>query len=95
MFAKQKTEDSDLQELEAIIRAKLHDDSVGPDEFAKILDKYAQLVVAKTASKRDRHISPDTLATIGANLAGIVLILNYERAGVVASKALGFVQKLR
>jgi hypothetical protein len=42
-----------------------------------------------------RHVSKETLAVIGANLAGIVLILGYERVNVIASKALGFVSKLR
>lgn len=40
-------------------------------------------------------ISKDALVTAGANLAGILLILNHERAHVVTSKALGFVMKLR
>jgi hypothetical protein len=40
-------------------------------------------------------VSKDALVTAGANLAGILLILNYERAHVVTSKALGFVMKLR
>lgn len=40
-------------------------------------------------------ISPDTLAIIAANLAGIGLILSYERFNIVTSKAIGFIQKLR
>lgn len=40
-------------------------------------------------------ISKDVLVTAGANLAGILLILNHERAHVVTSKALAFVMKLR
>ena len=40
-------------------------------------------------------LSMDTWAVIGANLAGIVVILGYERVNIVTSKALGFVSKLR
>lgn len=40
-------------------------------------------------------VSKDALVTAAANLTGILLILNHERAHVVTSKALGFVQKLR
>jgi hypothetical protein len=36
----------------------------------------------------------DTWATIGANLAGIIIILNHERAHVIATKSLGLVRKL-
>ena len=39
--------------------------------------------------------SADTLAIIGANIVGIVMILGHERANVIATKALGFVSKLR
>lgn len=37
----------------------------------------------------------ETLAPIAGSLAGIVLILGFERAHVVTSKALGFVMKSR
>lgn len=40
-------------------------------------------------------LSADTLAIIAANLAGIVLILGYEKVNVVTSKAIGFVSKLK
>lgn len=50
----------------------------------------------KTSELKDRRrVSPDTLALVGANLAGIVMIIGYERMNVIASKALGFVSKLR
>lgn len=44
--------------------------------------------------KPDR-VSKDTLAIIGANLAGIAIIIGYERLNVITSKAIGFVSKLR
>lgn len=43
----------------------------------------------------NRRVSPDTLAIVLGNLAGIVLILGYERINVVSSRALNFVMKLR
>lgn len=41
--------------------------------------------------KAKQSISPDTIAIVAGNLLGIILILNYEKIGVVTSKALGFV----
>lgn len=38
-------------------------------------------------------ISLESWAAIGANLAGILLILNHERANVITTKALGFLRK--
>jgi len=40
-------------------------------------------------------ISPDTMLVVGANLLGIILILNHERLDIISSKALGFVLKGR
>lgn len=41
------------------------------------------------------RVSKDTLALIGANIAGIMLIIGYERFNVVASKALGLIIRAR
>lgn len=40
-----------------------------------------------------KPMSRDTLAIVIGNLAGIVLILGYERANILTSKAIGFVVK--
>lgn len=40
-------------------------------------------------------LSPDTVALIAANLVGIILILGYEKADVITSKALGFILRGR
>jgi hypothetical protein len=44
---------------------------------------------------RRKRVSPDTLALIAANLSGIIVIIGYERVNVIASKALGFVSRLK
>lgn len=64
------------------------------------LDAKLRIMDVDVESKKDeidrrRKISPDTLALIGANLAGIVVIIGYERMNVITSKALSFVSKLR
>ncbi len=40
---------------------------------------------------KPRRIKPDTVAVIAANLLGIALILGYEKANVITTKALGFI----
>jgi hypothetical protein len=64
------------------------------DSYSKLADQLVKLQTLKDASRPDR-LSADAKATIAANLAGILLILNHERAGIVTSKALSFIQKLR
>jgi len=44
--------------------------------------------------QKKNSISKETWATIGANLAGIIVIMNHERAHVIASKAFGLVKKV-
>lgn len=60
------------------------------EEYAEAMDRVAELAKLKEKNSKS-HVSPDTLAIVIGNLAGIVLILGYERAHVVTSKALGFV----
>ena len=95
MFAKPKTTDSDLQEVADLIKQKLFDDSVDAPQFTKLLDQYTKLVMMQTAERQTHRVSPDVLATIAANLAGIGLIIGHERVNVIASKALSFVTKLK
>lgn len=63
------------------------------EEYARMVDQLAKLHAMKTADSRPR-VSPDTLATIAANLTGILIIVSHERAHIITTKALGFVKKL-
>ena len=60
-------------------------------EYASTVDQLTKLYALKETPCR---LSPDTLATIAANLLGIALIVGYERANVMTSKATGFIGKL-
>lgn len=68
--------------------------SVVSAEYAKMVDQLSKLHALKVANTKMR-VSNDTLATIVANLAGIVLILHFEKVQIVTSKAMSFVPKLR
>lgn len=43
---------------------------------------------------RKDTISKETWLTVGTHLAGLVVLMNHERAHVIASKAFGLVKKL-
>jgi hypothetical protein len=62
-------------------------------EYADMVAQVVKLYEVKAKLAKPR-ISYDTWANIVANLAGIALILNHERANIVTSKAVSFVQKL-
>jgi hypothetical protein len=66
----------------------------GSDEYDRALSHLEKLYKIKQGEK-SKKISPDTKAIIIANLAGIGLILAYEHAHVITSKALSFVTRGR
>ncbi len=69
---------------------ELFDESIKHWEvLSKSLEEYDKL------AKSDWKVSPDTLLVVAGNLLGIVLILTYEKANIVVSKALNFVLKGR
>jgi len=92
MFRKQA--DAELQD--AIDRLLLVMKTTDPSttDYATLLARLTELNAIKAANAKNA-LSKDTIATIAANLAGIWLILHYERVNLVGSKALTFVQKLR
>lgn len=57
--------------------------------------KEAEILMKQADLERRGKISPDTLIMIAGNLTGILLILNFEKVGVVTSKAMGLLIKLR
>lgn len=61
-------------------------------EYDKMSDQLVKLMKLKSEVGRKR-ISPDTWAGIMANLAGILIIVGYERAHIVTSKALPFIRR--
>lgn len=55
----------------------------------------ALIAIKRRESDKPHILSKDTMAIVAGNLAGIALILSYEKMNVIASKALSFVMKTR
>ena len=64
------------------------------EKYAKILDQIVKLHKMKN-DERTSHVSPDTWATIGANLVGILLIIRHEHVNVITSRAMDSVRRLK
>lgn len=69
--------------------------SASDEGYSAAVDAIVKLKTLQDTNNARREISYDALLAVAGNLAGILLILNFERAGVVASKALSFVTKLK
>lgn len=60
------------------------------DNYKSIINQASKLKELRVTDK----ISKETWATIGANLAGIAIILTHERTHIIASKAFGLLKKI-
>ncbi len=94
MFTKKPSANTELDN--AIDRVLFEMQGCTPEskEYAAIVDQLVKLHALKLAESPQK-LSPDTKAMIAANLFGIAVIVGYERANVVTSKALSFILKLK
>jgi hypothetical protein len=60
------------------------------EDYKSIISQATKLKELRTTDR----ISKETWATIGANLAGIAIILTHERTHIIASKAFGLLKKI-
>lgn len=97
MFTRKKrnTEPTLLEREIAHVHSQLAAvDSADSEEYARMATNLDRLYKMREQDA-PRRVSPDVLATVTANLAGIALIVGHERAHVLTSKALGLLPKLR
>jgi hypothetical protein len=89
MFTKKSKSDELLErEIEGVL-VHLHVTAVDTEEYPKVLSHLERLYDLK--GEKPEHVKKDTMAIIGGNLLGILMILKYERVDVITSKALSFV----
>ena len=81
------------------IDVKLYLQEQETDSKAEALAADAVLKDLQADAMRDERrifgVKADTLVLVGANHAGIALILGHEKFNVVTTKAIGFVSKLK
>lgn len=68
---------------------------VDSEEYQKAMRTYADLQRLQTEEKPKWPISPETMLIVGGNLLGVLMILKYEHANILTSKALGMLNKPR
>lgn len=94
MFGSKKDDTTAIQDAINMLLSELAGHTGDSEEYARIVERMTELQKLKESNTPDR-ISKDVAVTAAANIAGILLILQHERAHVVTSKALAFVMKLR
>jgi hypothetical protein len=93
MFRKSDIEVKLNEEIQAALDALEGHDKTS-EEYGAIVDRISKLHKLK-AEERPKRISPDTALVVGANVFGILAIIQHERFHVISTKALGFVMKPR
>jgi len=88
MKASDKNHAFDVQIKRVFEELKAH--AVDSGEYQELLSTLESLV---SINKKSLKISPETIALGVVNLVGILLVLNFERVGVVTSRALNFIKK--
>lgn len=80
--------DDTIDELLEDMKGLVADD----EAYGVAMNRLERLYAIKQQNARQR-VSPDTMAIVAGNLAGIILIVGHERAHMVTSRALDFVKK--
>lgn len=95
MFTRNRQNESNLLEPAMTeVRAKMAASIEDTETYLKYLDILTKLETL-SAEKQPKRISKDTMALIIGNIAGILIVVSYEHAHVVASRAMNFVLKAR
>lgn len=96
MFFTKKTQEPTLidEAIKAIL-VELRTKKATDPEYAVMTAQLEKLFKLKEIESPKWRVSPDTVALILGNLGGVILILGYEHAHVVSSKALGFLMKAK
>lgn len=81
-------------ELERTLTGMKMTPLVESEEYVKMLT-VAERLHEVVNSKKSPSVDREVLLTVGANLLGILLILNHEYAHPITSKALNFVTRVR
>jgi hypothetical protein len=81
-----------------LLAGKLQREEVGSAKYTALLDQMDRIIAIDERlnkvekSKLEKVLENPALLGAMANLAGILLILNYERASIVTSRAISFIR---
>ena len=90
-----KTEEQDIFDGEVLrLISEMSLLKPNSDEYTAAAKNLASLQESRYANKK-HDFSKDAILAASANIAGILLVLNFERVGVLTSKAFSLVSKIR
>lgn len=78
--------------VEDVAQTMLNCDS-SSDEYKKANEQFLKLIDLRDRLDNGRKIKPETWALIASNLAGILIVISYERIHVLSSKAFNWISR--
>lgn len=94
MFNK-NTETVGIDKVIEIATKELENHDVGSEEYVRVMDQLERLYKMKASVfTAPNRVSADTWVSNIGSLAGIALIINFERLHALGTKALGFVKRV-
>lgn len=94
MFNKKKDEPTLIDKEITSVVDQMQSVEADSDIYNALLDRLERLYKLKLNQESEKKtVSPDALVAAAASIGGIVLILSYEHANVITSKAMQFVFK--
>lgn len=90
LWKKSTVEPTHLQKVIDNLLTRLENTPTGTAEHAHITDQIAKLYKLQETDKPD-FISKDALLAAGVTLSIALLVLYFEKTGVITSKAFGFI----
>ena len=93
IFKKKESVKRTIEELILEDTAKLKTATPSTDEYWAIYNRLEALIKLRGTAGPKFKVNPDVLLTVGGNLLGILLVLNYEKIGYISSKAFSMIVK--
>lgn len=93
MFRRSKVEETELDRAIDKVHAEMTGVPADSEDYAKMVKQLNKLYKLKNTS-RSQRVSPDTLALIAGNIAVTLVIVGYEHAHVVTTRARDFWHKI-
>ena len=89
-----KTEKTnELDDSIATVFARMKDLTPDSPQYSATVDQLLKLYKLREETTSRKRVSPDAMAQVAGSLAGILLIITYERSHALTSKALGHIIK--
>ena len=90
MFNRKPDLSNEVEKQQLVLLSEMEGLDSNSKEYNEKLEQITKLESLKVKKTR---LSKDGILSAAASLAGIVLVLNYERAGAIVSKSFGMIRK--